>query len=131
MSRRVVDKYGPVLPMLVSFAMIVIEEALYAGAHSLTPILIAQLFKGASGGMLYACQIRYIYSVSPEGLHTTSMTLVSSVNSIVSIAASAVGGYLLAAMGTRPFFVLIAALEAAALAYFAVSQMRNRPARAD
>ncbi len=122
MSRRAVDKYGPVKPMLVSYLLIVAEAVLLASAHSIVPILIAQLFKGASAGMLYACQIRYIYRISPDGLHTTAQTLVSSFNSIVSIVASAAGGFLLAAMGTRPFFLVIAVMEAAALVYFALNQ---------
>ena len=125
MSRRVVQRFGPVKPMIICFLMIVIEEALYASAHSLAPIIIAQFFKGASAGMIYACQIQYIYSISPDGLHTTAHTLVSSVNSIVSIAASAAGGFLLDAMGTRTFFVVIAIMEAVAVAYFAFFQKNS------
>ena len=118
LSRRVIRRFGPLKPMLVCYGMLVAESLLYVSAGSLLPVILGQVLKGLSSGMVYACQIRYIYRLAPKGLETTAHTLMNTAGSAVVILSSALGGVLLVRLGTDLFFRIVAALEIAAVLLF-------------
>lgn len=111
-SRKIIDRFGVVKPLLCCLAGMVVETALYAFGTSIVHIVIGQTIKGLGFGLMMACQMQLVYRLAHKGLETTTQALIGSIGSIVVIVVSAVGGYMLEAMGIRPFYGLIVGLEA-------------------
>lgn len=110
-SRRIIDRFGMVKPLVMCLLASAAECMLYTFGTSLVAIIIGQIIRGLQNGMMMACQIQYIHKLAPEGLATTTQALVSSIGTIASIVISLFGGFILEAMGVRPFYFLLVILQ--------------------
>lgn len=127
-SRLLIDRFGLVKPMVFCILSRILESALYALGHTIVFIVIAQIIKGLAAGLLMACQIQYIYKISPKGLEATTQTVVASVCSVVSIAAMSFSGFLLDTIGARSFYLLAAGIDGFAVAFLLLGASRARQA---
>jgi PPP family 3-phenylpropionic acid transporter len=111
------------LPVAIGGAAVlyIVEALLYTRAGSLFQIIAIQTFHGLGGGLMIGAASNYIYTLSPEGLSSTSQTVLGAVNSIASIIGSMAGGILLMALGVRSFYIMISVMLIFALCYFAAS----------
>lgn len=120
-SQKIINKFGLVKPLIACLIATAVELALYALGTSLTHLVIGQIIKGLAAGLMMACQIQYINRQAPEGLGVTTQALISSISSITGIVISLVGGFVMEAMGVRPFYTMLIFLQVFSIAVFALS----------
>ena len=128
-SRRVIDRFGLVKPMAFCLLAQVLESLLYSLGHSVGFIVAGQIIKGLAAGLFMACQIQYIFQIAPKGLEGTTQTVVASVNSVVSIIAMSLSGFLLETVGARSFYLLIGSIELLAIAFLLLARRGEKRTR--
>ena len=110
--RRFTEKIGWAWPLVLSVALLCVEYALYAFGNAVPTLFAAQLLRGFSFALYVASRYQYLHRLSPEGLEASTQALVSAVSAVAGLVAAAAGGFLLEALGTRPFFALLVLLQA-------------------
>lgn len=117
-SRRIINRFGLIKPIIVGVCLSVIEVLLYAFGTGLPFLVAGQIIKGLSFGLLMACQMQYVYRLAPKGLEVTTQAALGSISSIVGIFAAMGGGYLLESLGVRPFYMLLGGMHTLAVLVF-------------
>jgi hypothetical protein len=74
--------------ILCSGLLYFLEALLFSRANSLTQILVIQTVEGLGGGLMIGAAASYVYSLAPEGLTSTAVTLNGTATAIVSASAS-------------------------------------------
>ncbi len=120
-SQKIINKFGLVKPLIVCLLATAVEIALYAFGTTLTHLVIGQVVKGLAAGLTMACQIQYVNRQAPEGLGVTTQALISSISSIAGIVISLAGGFVMEAMGVRPFYTMLIFLHLFSMAVFVLS----------
>lgn len=109
--RRLTQRIGWAWPLLLSVALLCVEYSLYAFGRAVPTLFAAQLLRGFSFALYVSSRYQYLHRLSPEGLEASTQALVSAVSAVAGLLAAAAGGFLLEALGTRPFFALLSLLQ--------------------
>jgi PPP family 3-phenylpropionic acid transporter len=97
------------------------EALLYAGASSMTHIVLIQIFQGLAGGLLIGSSANYLYTLSPPELTSTAQTMNGAIGATAAILGNLAGGALIAAVGIRRFYLLVSGTLFCALIFFAAT----------
>ncbi len=98
-------------PLIASAVFLSAEYAVYALGHSLPLLILAQLLRGFSYALYVSGRVRYLSRLAPKGMEASTMALVNTITAVTNLLAAAGGGFLLEALGTRPFFGLLCAVQ--------------------
>jgi PPP family 3-phenylpropionic acid transporter len=136
-SGRILARFGTRAALTVAVAAISVRLALYGLFPVLGVVLPAQLLHALTFGMLHTASVAYVNAT----IHASRRGLGMAVNNALSLglasfAASAVGGYLVEAVGYRVLFLAYAAVPLLGVAVLAArgrrlfgSPLRAAPAR--
>ncbi len=91
---------------------------MYALGTTPAVLFAAQLLRGFSYALYVSGRYRYIARLAPRGLEGGTQALVNTVSAVTNLLAAAAGGFLLEALGTRPFFGLLCALQMLSVLFF-------------
>ncbi len=111
MVKRFSGRFGWGWPLLLSVALLSAEYGVYALGHSAAVLFAAQLLRGFSYALYVSARYRYLYHLAPEGMEGSTQALVNTVSAVATLAAAAAGGFLLEALGTRPFFAVLCGIQ--------------------
>jgi PPP family 3-phenylpropionic acid transporter len=95
-----------------------VEALLYAGASSMTHIVLIQIFQGLAGGLLIGSSANYLYSLSPPELSSTAQTMNGAIGATAAIAGNMAGGALIVMVGIRRFYLIVSGSLLLALVFF-------------
>ena len=111
LTRRISGRTGWAWLLLINVLILSAEYSLYAWGQSIYILFAAQLLRGFSYALYTASRYQYLHLLAPEGMEASTQALVNSVTAVMGLAASAAGGFLLEAVGTRSFFALLSGLQ--------------------
>lgn len=125
-SQKVIDRAGLILPIVVCVFAQAAETLLYVIGASVPFIILGQVLKGLSAGLLMSARIQYLWKIAPSGLEATTQTLIGSLSALVNIPILAVSGFLLDAAGVRLFYLILCAAELMSLIMLALPRMKKK-----
>jgi MFS family permease len=99
-------------------ALYSVEALLYAGATSMTHIVLIQIFQGLGGGLLIGSSANYLYSLSPPELSSTAQTMNGALAATAAIIGNLAGGGLIVLVGIRRFYLIVSGSLLFALVFF-------------
>ena len=111
MVRRLSGRFGFGWPLLLSVGLLSAEYGVYALGHSAAVLFAAQLLRGFSYALYVAGRYQYVSRLAQEGMEGSTQALVNTVSAVASLASAAAGGFLLEALGTRPFFAVLCGIQ--------------------
>jgi PPP family 3-phenylpropionic acid transporter len=116
---RRLRRHFPLPIMLAGAAAFYSAEALlYAGASSMTHIVLIQIFQGLAGGLLIGSSANYLYSLSPPELTSTAQTMNGALGAAAAIIGNLLGGALIVLLGIRRFYFMVSGALLFALVFF-------------
>ena len=133
MIKRVAHRLGWAWPLVISVLIVALENVCYALGHSVVTLFAAQLLHGFGFALYVAARIQYINRTAPQGLEGSTQALINSISAVVNFIATAAGGFLVEAMGVRPFYTLLCGLQLlpgaffVGLHFFGAKYLRIRP----
>jgi PPP family 3-phenylpropionic acid transporter len=107
--------------ILCSGLLYCLEALFYSRANSFAQIVVLQTIEGLGSGLMIGAAASYVYSLAPEGLASTAMTLNGTASTIAAIIGNVFGGMLIMTVGIRTFYLIIALMIFLALVYFLAS----------
>lgn len=121
LSRQIIARHGLIVPFFAVAALYICEQTIYAFSTQLWQLYLAQSLHGMAAGLMMSCRMQYIHQLAPEGLEATAQTLAISLNTLASILFSIAGGFILEALGTQTFYLVIDVMLIFSALIFAVS----------
>ena len=94
---------------------------LYSIAGSLSQIVLIQTLHGLGNGLLIGSITSYVYSLSPDGLNSTALTMCGAAAATASIIGNSAGGLLIVVLGVHRFYLVSSFVLVFALALFIVT----------
>lgn len=126
LSPLLVRKLGYRTSLMISCAAFVAEQFFYIFAGGAVGVLLGQVIRGLSCGIMFSCAVAYIYSLVPRSLTATAQSICAGCNNIVSMLANLAGGFLIDALGIRSIFWVSAGIQLAAVVLFSASLLLGR-----
>ncbi len=112
----------------VAFALYVVRLILYAVMPAPWWVIIINGLFGAAYGLYWIGAVSYVNSLAPEGLRTTSQSLLTSTTSLATVVGSVLSGWLFDRLGSSGLYCVLAAFSALALLTFIAGLTMNRAA---
>lgn len=126
LSPLLVRRLGYRSSLMISCAAFVVEQFFYIYAGGAAGVMLGQVIRGLSCGIMFSCAVSYIYSLVPRSLTATAQSICAGCNNIVSMLANLAGGFLIDALGIRSIFWVSAGIQLAAVLLFAGSLLLAR-----
>lgn len=121
-------RIGPKRLVAIAFLAYAVRCAAFAVMSGPEWVIVINGVFGAAYGLYWIGSVSYVNSLAPEGLRTTSQSLLTSTTSLATVVGSVFSGWLFDRIGSAGLFWVLASFSAAAFVVFVAGLRLTRPA---